>query len=608
MADMILDVDYNITKAEAKQNKLNREFDIGKQKAANIKEQIKATEQNIENSKKQQANLNAELDRSAQKLEAYRHNELNLTDKQLQAELKRNNMLMAQLSKEEGYQKNQETLLAKQNLQYKKQLYTVRNIGENIKSNSNKTVKHGKAWNKAGKDVDRFGRRLKSLIASALFFTLVTKAFTALREEFGKLITETGTKTAALVSKLKGNLATIGQTLYQSAKPYIEWLLQKLVQLTEILAEGLTKILGKDIRQMAELAENAEKTAKASEKATAGFDTLQKIDTSTSEETSTAPSDFSQTKDGELDKETEKLKNKLKQLLPLVITIGGAFTAWKITSLLGQMGVLSGSVTKIIGGILLVAVGFAMLFSAAVNWNDELHNGENTFQAILGTVGAILIVIGLIIAGVTAWPVLLIAAFVIAGMWIDNFKDKIDNWLNSLPAGIYDLMSIFITAAYGVWDFIKNLFKGIYEIFTGDWEKGLKRIGTALVNLLIDALNIVIDGLNFLMYPIRLLIQGIGKIAGKDWNLRDIAVQHIPRIPQLATGAVIPGGSPFLAMLGDQPKGKTNIEAPLETLIEAFKAAQGSNKFTIEATGNMAQLIRLLNLKIKEENKRATMY
>jgi len=78
------------------------------------------------------------------------------------------------------------------------------------------------------------------------------------------------------------------------------------------------------------------------------------------------------------------------------------------------------------------------------------------------------------------------------------------------------------------------------------------------------------------------------------------------KVPKYATGAVIPGGSPFLAMLGDQRRGQTNVEAPLDTIVEAFKAVQPEQKFTIEATGSMSQLIKLLNLEIKKEDRRSS--
>ena len=44
------------------------------------------------------------------------------------------------------------------------------------------------------------------------------------------------------------------------------------------------------------------------------------------------------------------------------------------------------------------------------------------------------------------------------------------------------------------------------------------------------------------------------------------------KFPELATGAVIPPNNRFLAVLGDQKSG-TNIEAPLETMVEAFNRA-----------------------------------
>jgi hypothetical protein len=43
-------------------------------------------------------------------------------------------------------------------------------------------------------------------------------------------------------------------------------------------------------------------------------------------------------------------------------------------------------------------------------------------------------------------------------------------------------------------------------------------------------------------------------------------------VPLLAKGAVIPPNSPYLAMVGDQSSG-TNIETPLETMVQAFKQA-----------------------------------
>lgn len=40
-------------------------------------------------------------------------------------------------------------------------------------------------------------------------------------------------------------------------------------------------------------------------------------------------------------------------------------------------------------------------------------------------------------------------------------------------------------------------------------------------------------------------------------------------VPALARGSVLPGGKPFLAIVNDQPRGQTNVEAPLSTIEQA---------------------------------------
>lgn len=57
------------------------------------------------------------------------------------------------------------------------------------------------------------------------------------------------------------------------------------------------------------------------------------------------------------------------------------------------------------------------------------------------------------------------------------------------------------------------------------------------------------------------------------------------KIPALANGAVIRGGSPFLAILGDQPHGQTNVETPLATMVDAFNQALDSRGASLE--GNL---------------------
>lgn len=63
-------------------------------------------------------------------------------------------------------------------------------------------------------------------------------------------------------------------------------------------------------------------------------------------------------------------------------------------------------------------------------------------------------------------------------------------------------------------------------------------------------------------------------------NLVNLGLSPVSRVPMLANGAVIPPNRQFLAMLGDQKHG-TNIEAPLDTIVEAVeKANAGRNVST----------------------------
>lgn len=142
---------------------------------------------------------------------------------------------------------------------------------------------------------------------------------------------------------------------------------------------------------------------------------------------------------------------------------------------------------------------------------------------------------------------------------------------------IIDIASGLIKALTGIIEFILGAFtgdwerawQGISKIFEGIFD-GIKAIFNGVINSIITALNFMIDKVNNLNIDIPEWIPGVG---GKSIGF------SIPKIPKLATGAVIAPNSPFLAMLGDQPSG-VNIETPLETMLDAFRQAlaeQGGN-------------------------------
>ena len=83
-----------------------------------------------------------------------------------------------------------------------------------------------------------------------------------------------------------------------------------------------------------------------------------------------------------------------------------------------------------------------------------------------------------------------------------------------------------------------------------------------------NAVNFIVNAINSISFDVPSWVPGIG---GKSLGL-DIPEVSLGRIPKLAKGAVIPPNKEFMAVLGDQKQG-TNIETPLETMVEAFTAA-----------------------------------
>lgn len=55
---------------------------------------------------------------------------------------------------------------------------------------------------------------------------------------------------------------------------------------------------------------------------------------------------------------------------------------------------------------------------------------------------------------------------------------------------------------------------------------------------------------------------------------------YVQDIPHLATGSIIRGGNPFMAVLGDQKFGQTNIEAPLSTIEDAVRNVMADNSYS----------------------------
>lgn len=193
------------------------------------------------------------------------------------------------------------------------------------------------------------------------------------------------------------------------------------------------------------------------------------------------------------------------------------------------------------------------------------------------------------------------------GKNIGETKDKILNWVSTgwenLKSAINDCISksntFFSQLSTNTNESLENFKKWTSKM----WDNFLD-FTSKLGKELSDSLTTAWDN-------IKKWFGDIGKfVTDKFTNLfsGDPNVSNV-EIPHLAQGAVLRGGDPFLSYINDQPRGQTNIETPLSTMVEAFKIAMSESQprtpnIVLNATGNMAQFIRLLNIQLSEEDAR----
>lgn len=172
-----------------------------------------------------------------------------------------------------------------------------------------------------------------------------------------------------------------------------------------------------------------------------------------------------------------------------------------------------------------------------------------------------------------------------------NTINTIWNIISDVAGFFMGIISSIIQACTGVTEFLSGVFTldfqrafdGLQEITNSFANAGIALFEGA-VNIIIDlingmingvvtGINVVINALNSISFDIPDWVPLVG---GKHFgiNLSPLTAPQIPKlsIPRLATGAVIPPNREFLAVLGDQSQG-TNIEAPLETIKQAFREA-----------------------------------
>lgn len=226
------------------------------------------------------------------------------------------------------------------------------------------------------------------------------------------------------------------------------------------------------------------------------------------------------------------------------------------------------------------------------------------------------------------WTLVIIGIGIIIGLiillvkhWDDIKKFFSDVWDGFIKL-VNDIKDKAIEFGKKVGDWVKSIGESISKKWNEIWDgaaNGIKEFGNKCIRFLNSITggirkfsNGIVDGINSLIDKLN----GFGFkmpdwLGGWEFKMHVPKIPRVPEsflhIPELAQGAVLDGSSPFLAWLNDQPKGQTNIETPLNTMVEAFNKAidnKGMNNVVIQASGDISQLISYLHFELKKENSR----
>lgn len=164
--------------------------------------------------------------------------------------------------------------------------------------------------------------------------------------------------------------------------------------------------------------------------------------------------------------------------------------------------------------------------------------------------------------------------------------DNVTTWFGGVWDGIkavFATIDVWFEEIFGdAWTKIKNVFASWGEFFGSLWDTVKQKFtdfGTKMGDAIGDAVK---SGINSVLAFIeRTINKAINLINGAINLINKIPGVNVGKIspislPRLAQGTVIPPNKEFLAVLGDQKQG-VNIEAPLQTIVDAFNIALAQN-------------------------------
>lgn len=458
--------------------------------------------------------------------------------------------------------------------------------------------------------LDKFKKRVTRLIGTVAIFNLLRSSLASLRDKFMSLLNTNDTFSSSL-NQIKANLMTAFAPIYNACLPAINSLMSALSKLTGTIAVFVSGLFGKSLddakNQAKGLSKALDKTSKSGEKASGSLSSLDEIELINEDSSNVGGSETADTGinyDGEIQYSQKLLDflNKIKE-----------FVAENKESIIGFLfGIAGGLLAIKFGCDLLKGLGIGIMIASIVKLIQDLKkyledpSWEN-FGNIIQDIGLFIVGLGILIGKIpliVAGAIVLIVGTIIknwdtikgylqgAWNWIDEKLSYLEDNFGIFGAVIGSLLRQIVKDGIGIFSGLftgfKQILDGIITIFKGDFKKGLSTIMKGIGNMLISVLNTLILGLNTFLTPFRAAIVAIGKVTGQKFTMENI---KIPTIPKLATGTVIPPRHEFAAILGDQKHG-TNIEAPLDTIVDAFNISLNKRNDNNEVIDLLLELNR----------------
>ena len=568
------------------------------------------------------ARLGTELESANRKLAEMGNDRLSYTTEEIQRQAEVVNYLTAMYNKAEGALERQDASIKKTGLSLE---YAQEKAGDLSK----RLIDSGDAGSSAGagisnamqaatKRIEKLENRIIGLARRVFVFTLITKALRGMREQLWLGI-KANDQAAAAVARLKGALLTLAQPIIQTIIPAFVLFVNVLTKVVTTIADLFSRLTGKTLQQSADAAKalygeqkaltGVGAAAKKAGKQLASFDEINKLEGPGSD---AGVGGAGASSDNIAPDFASLINQKLTDIQKLfagaaLLALGAILTFTGVSPLLG---------------IALMAAGAAFIISAAAANSDKIKEMLRTpiFSIVDFFKGAGKIALGAVLlftgVGIPLGLALIKEgasdiATAVAPIWdsldsdlrsaigriVDFFKGAAKIALGAvllftgvgIPLGlalIKEGASDIATAINPDWEALLNKIKKVWSDIKSWWNRNVKKYFTA--EYWSGLGKTIIDGL---LNGIKSAFESVKSWVGsaRDW-LREkfsfgstgsveqqgaatrSATLSMASVPHLAQGRVIPPNREFLAVLGDQKSG-TNIETPLETMIQAMEIA-----------------------------------